>query len=86
MQETHDLKTQEYNTADDPLGNWREVVPLMRPWKGCYARLTEKYSRLKQIANAPTVDPRKMKEILTDLSVYCIMTRILFEEDAEAKS
>ena len=86
MQTEHDQKSAEYSSAGDPMGNWREVAHLMRPWKGCYARLTEKYARLRQITSRPTVNPNDLKEVLKELSVYCIMTRILFEEDVEAKS
>jgi len=86
IQELHDTRTDQYNPAGDPLGNWKLVIPLMRPWKGCYSRVTEKFARLQQVVNRPIVDPHDMWEALRDLATYCIMTEILFEEDVEAKS
>ena len=82
----HNAKSGKYNTGEDPLGNWRLVVPKMRPWEGCYARLTEKIARLFAVVNSPAMSPYDLQEILKEIAVYCKLVRILFDEDFEAKS
>jgi len=86
MQEVHDAKSAEYS-GEDPLGNWREAAEIgIHPFKGAAARLTEKYSRWKQLMRSLRDDPPAMREALRDMAVYCIITRILYEENQEAKS
>ena len=82
----HNEKSAQYNLGGDPFGNWRLVTPKMRPWEGAYARLTEKIARLLVIVNRPTVNPHDLREVLKELSVYCKIVRILYDEDEEAKS
>ena len=82
----HNEKSAQYNLEGDPFGNWRLVTPKMRPWEGAYARLTEKIARLMVVVNRPTVNPHDFREVLKELSVYCKIVRILYDEDEEAKS
>jgi hypothetical protein len=82
----HNAKSGKYNIGEDPLGNWRLVVPKMRPWEGAYARLTEKIARLFAVVNSPDMNPHDFQEILKELAVYCKIVRILFDEDREAMS
>jgi hypothetical protein len=82
----HATKSEKYNIGGDPFGNWRLVVPKMRPWEGAYARLTEKIARLFAVVNRPDMNPNDLREILKELSVYCKIVRILYDEDVEAKS
>lgn len=82
----HNSKSGQYNIGGDPFGNWRLVTPKMRPWEGAYARLTEKIARMFAIVNSPVDNPYALQEILKEISVYCKIVRILYDEDWEAKS
>jgi hypothetical protein len=87
MVQEHEEKSQKYSGGNaGPMENWKEVLFLMRPWKGCMARMTEKWSRMKQIFGAPTLNLDAAREILKELAVYAVMTRELLDEDAEASS
>jgi len=87
MVQEHEEKSQKYAGADsDPLNNWNEVLFLMRPWKGCMARMTEKWARMKQIFGAPILDIGEARTILKELAVYSIMVRELLDRDTEAVS
>src|SRR5437867_88866 len=82
----HNRKSGQYNSGEDPLANWRMVVPKMRPWEGCYARLTEKIARLFVAVNSPNMKSDELREVLKEIAVYCKLVRILFDEDQESKS
>jgi len=51
-------------------------------WKGCIVRLSDKMSRLMNIAKNDeiSVDDEKITDTLMDLAVYAIITRILYED------
>lgn len=87
MQVEHDVKTQEYNGSNPPLDNWREALEIgVRPWRGAMTRITEKYSRMKVLASSPMADPKKIRDVLKEIAVYCVIDMILLDEDYEAKS
>jgi hypothetical protein len=83
----HESKSQYYAGGDsDPMANWNEVLFLMRPWKGCMARMTEKWARLKQVFSRPELDVTEARTILKEMAVYAGMVRVLLDRDLESKS
>ena len=50
-------------------------------WKGCLIRLSDKMSRLMNIAKTDetAVEDETVVDTLTDLAVYALITRILCE-------
>ena len=50
-------------------------------WKGCLIRLSDKMSRLMNIAKTYeiSVEDETVVDTLTDLAVYALITRILYE-------
>lgn len=91
--ELHEKKNHGYATTQNPLSNFYECENFgVPPWQGCLVRMSDKWSRLKNLAKAemePKVDDLVMKaaqameplsETLIDLGVYSFIDMILFEE------
>jgi len=87
----HERKNADYATSADPLSNFRECEAFGIPaWKGCLVRMSDKWSRLKQLASLrePAVKEESILDTLMDLSCYsliCILLlREVFDEEKEA--
>jgi len=84
--ELHDRKNSDYSSRQDPLSNFRECQGFVDPWIGCLIRLTDKYSRIKRLAEKVVkgeevgVKSESIKDTLMDLAVYALIDIILFEE------
>lgn len=87
MAEIHEIKNKGYGIGN-PLGNFMESERLGVPaWKGCLVRITDKYSRLcnlaKKIDDPEYKDAIKMENLedtLIDLANYSILCIILLNE------
>ena len=75
MVEIHDRKNRDY-AGEEYLSNF-----VMCEWKGCLIRLTGKMSRLMDIAKTDeiSVEDETVNDTLTDLAIYALITRILYE-------
>jgi len=83
IRQLHDRKNADYSKAEDPLRNFRICEAFRIPaWKGCLVRMSDKWSRLVQLANkpAPVVKDEAIIDAMTDLAVYSLLCRILWEE------
>lgn len=81
--ELHANKNHDYAQDKDPLSNLRECERFGIPaWKGSLVRITDKMSRLTQLASGKEakVKEERIEDTLQDLSVYAILTIILLEE------
>ena len=82
MVELHDRKNRDY-AGEDYLSNFMMCEQHMGipAWKGCIIRLSDKMSRLMTIARTDeiAVSDETVTDTLTDLAVYAIITRILYE-------
>ncbi len=83
MVELHDRKNHDY-AGSEYLSNFLMCERHMGvpAWKGCVIRLTDKMSRLMNVARADeiAVSDETVTDTLTDLAVYAIITRILYED------
>jgi len=86
--EIHEAKNADYATSTDPLSNFRECEAFGIPaWKGCLVRMSDKWSRLKQLANKPepAVKGETILDTLMDLSCYSLICILLLKEVFEAE-
>lgn len=83
MVEIHDKKNRDY-AGDEYLSNFMMCEKHMGipAWKGCIIRLSDKMARLMNIARTEeiAVSNESVTDTLTDLAVYAIITRILYED------
>jgi hypothetical protein len=87
MVELHDRKNRDY-AGDDYLSNFLMCERMGIPaWKGSLIRLTDKVSRLMNIAKTGeiSVGDETVTDTLMDLAVYAIVTRILYENSKVSK-
>jgi hypothetical protein len=83
MVELHDKKNHDY-AGSDYLSNLLMCEKHMGvpAWKGCIIRLSDKLARLINIAKTDeiSVGIETVSDMLIDLAVYAIITRILYED------
>jgi hypothetical protein len=87
MVELHDRKNRDY-AGTDYLSNFLMSERMGIPaWKGCLIRLSDKLSRVMNIAKTAeiAVSDETVVDTLTDLAVYAIITRILYENSRADK-
>ncbi len=81
MVELHDRKNRDY-AGNDYLSNFLMCERMgVSAWKGALIRLSDKMSRLMNIARSGeiSVSDETTTDTLMDLAVYAIVTRILYE-------
>ena len=84
IRDLHDSKNADYSKSGDPLSNFRLCGAFgIPPWKGALVRMSDKWSRLTELANgkAQKVIDEKITDTLMDLAVYALLMIILWEED-----
>ncbi len=87
MVELHDRKNRDY-AGNDYLSNFLMCERMgILAWKGSLIRLSDKMSRLMNIARTGevSVSDETIIDTLTDLAVYAIVTRILYENSKASK-
>jgi len=90
MCEIHSLKRKAYASGDS-LGNFRESLRIgISPFKGCLVRLTDKVTRLYNLARnmdnpefSSVVREETIEDTLIDLAVYSLLAIILIGEEDE---
>jgi len=84
MRNLHDRKNADYSKTGDPLSNFRLCRAFgIAPWKGALVRMSDKWSRITELAGDKTekVADEKITDTLMDLAIYALLTIILREED-----
>ena len=83
MVELHDKKNRDY-AGSEYLSNFLMCEKHMGvpAWIGCIIRLSDKMARIMNIARNDeiSVGDETITDTLTDLAVYAIITRILYED------
>jgi hypothetical protein len=85
MAEIHNAKNQDYGDGK-PLGNFEEARDLgVEPWRGALIRMSDKWSRVKSLANKDeqkgAVDDESFEDTLIDLANYSLLTIVLRREE-----
>lgn len=88
IRDTHVKKGSDYSSETDILSNLRVCEQFGVPaWLGALTRLSDKFERLKQLANkrqrgqGPAVKDESMADTLVDAASYSLLTLILLEEE-----
>jgi len=79
----HDMKNSDYAEDVDPLSNFRLCEKFGIPaWKGCLVRMSDKMSRLFQLAKKEeaSVKEETVVDTLKDLATYSLICVLLYEE------
>lgn len=77
----HESKNHDYATDTDPLSNLRRSEAFGVPaWKGVLVRLTDKWSRIEQLANGKAPKHESLRDSLLDNAVYSLLAIVLLEE------
>lgn len=77
----HDSKNSDYAQDADPLSNLRRSEAFGIPaYKGVIVRLTDKWSRIEQLAGGKTPKHESLRDSLIDNAVYSLLCVILLDE------
>ena len=84
MRDIHNRKNADYG-AGKQLGNFMEAEEFgVEAWRGALIRLTDKYSRIKSLANRANqvgeVKDESFEDTLIDLANYALLTLVLYKE------
>ena len=83
----HESKNHDYTNDSDPLSNLRECEAMGVPaFTGVLVRLTDKWSRIKQLANGKTPKHESLRDSLIDNAVYSLLAVLLLDEMSSAAS
>ena len=81
IQALHESKNHDYAEDEDPLSNLREASKVgCEPWRGVLVRLTDKWSRIRQLSRGKTPKHESLRDSLIDNAVYSLLAVILMDE------
>lgn len=81
IKELHESKNHDYATDADPLSNLRRSEAFGVPaWKGVLVRLTDKWSRIEQLASGKAPKHESLRDSLIDNAVYSLLAIVLLDE------
>lgn len=77
----HSDKNHDYAKTDEPLSNFNRSTALgIEPWRGVLVRMSDKWSRLEQLASGKTPKNESLRDTLIDLAVYALIDVLLLED------
>jgi len=78
----HESKNHDY-ANDDPMSNLRRATAVgVEPWRGVLVRLTDKASRIEQLACGKRPKHESLRDSLIDQAVYSLLAVLLLDEQA----
>lgn len=81
IQALHEAKNHDYAADGDPLSNFRRASAVgIEPFKGVLVRLTDKWSRIEQIAQGKAPKNESLRDSLIDNAVYSLLAVLLLDE------
>jgi len=79
--ELHSRKNHDYSKPTEPLSNFTRSRALgVEPWRGVLIRMSDKWSRIEQLASGKTPKNESMRDSLIDLAVYALIDVLLLED------
>jgi hypothetical protein len=79
--ELHDTKNHDYTPDSDPLSNLRRAERFGVPaFKGVLVRLSDKWSRIEQLASGKEPKHESLRDSLVDNAVYSLLAVLLLDE------
>lgn len=77
----HSRKNHDYAPSEEPLANFRMAEKLGVPaWKGILVRMSDKWSRIQQLASGKKAKNESLRDSLIDNAVYSLICVILLDE------
>src|SRR6187401_498575 len=81
ISQLNNSKSHDYAADADPLSNLRKCEAFGIPaFKGVLVRLTDKWSRIEQLAGGKTPKHESLRDSLIDNAVYSLLAVILLDE------
>jgi hypothetical protein len=82
--ELHSRKNHDYAKTDEPLSNFNKSRALgIEPWRGVLVRMSDKWSRIEQLAGGKTAKNESLRDSLVDLAVYALIDVLLLEDEGK---
>jgi len=79
--ELHSRKNFDYAKTEEPLSNFNRCQAFgVEPWRGVLVRMSDKYSRIEQLASGKKPKNESMRDTLVDLAVYSLLCVLLLED------
>ncbi len=76
-------KSHDYAEDEDKLSNLRRCQRLgVEPWRGVLVRLTDKWSRIEQLAGGKKPKHESIRDSLMDNAIYSLLAIVLLDEVA----
>jgi hypothetical protein len=77
----HDRKNADYADDADPLSNFRRSAKLgIDPFMGTLVRLSDKWSRIEQLASGKDPQNESLRDSLVDSAVYALIAVLFLDE------
>ncbi len=77
----HSRKNHDYSKPEEPLSNFTRSEALgVEAWRGVLVRMSDKWSRIEQLASGKTPKNESMRDSLIDLAVYALIDVLLLED------
>jgi hypothetical protein len=82
----HSRKNHDYAKTSEPLSNFNRSSALgVEPWRGVLVRMSDKWSRIEQLAGGKVAKNESLRDSLIDLAVYSLIDILLLEDAERAK-
>jgi hypothetical protein len=87
ISQLHSDKNFDYASRQNPLANFEECRGFgVEPHVGVFVRMSDKWSRLKQLIGGKSPKNESVRDTLIDLAVYALINVILLEDEERAKA
>lgn len=81
----HSRKNHDYAKTTEPLSNFRKCEAFGVPaFKGVLVRLSDKWSRIEQLAGGKTAKNESLRDSLIDSAVYALLATLLLEDESKS--
>ena len=82
--ELHSRKNHDYAKTSEPLSNFTRSRALgVEPWRGVLVRMSDKWSRIEQLAGGKKAKNESLRDSLVDLAVYALIDVLLLEDEGK---
>lgn len=85
IRQLHNAKNNDYATETDPLSNFRRCEAFGVPAvKGILVRMSDKWSRIEQLAGGKQPKNESLRDSLIDNAVYSLLAVVALDESEKA--
>ena len=79
--ELHSAKNHDYAKTAEPLSNFQRCAAFgVEPWRGVLVRMSDKWSRIEQLAGGKVAKNESLRDSLIDNAVYSLLCVLLLED------